>query len=437
MNDHMNDTNLSGDGLTPEELAILKEALDTAWPPPKNSIRDGVMAQVKRERAAAKRRTLLNRAVKYGSFAACLLLVTVAGIRILPSLTSKSADMASADGYAYTMATAAPAETFPESAMQNTSDAAEDADSADTAPAILFSTMSPTAAEPAEEPAAPVPEEALPETEAEYIEEAAPETEAAPSGKLMFAAAPAETSPETAAPEMEAEYEAEIVECEAEEVYSDTLTAVSDTAACPHSGVFADSYHVIPEVVIACTDEDVYLAWLDGTEGCERNIADYLNYMEDNSFVLLSDIERIYDATDLWYRYDWDFDLLESGDSDAIEDYYQSGGNFAEMVKRDTEYRFKLALLDETGAEKTVDVCAWSIADLVEEEEMTLSTLTAVYEASADEVEEDYPGYAAQEYDLAALHDYAYSAANDEETPPCSEAPGRHEDEMFRIDTVK
>ena len=349
--------------------------------------------------------------------------MTVAGIRILPSLTSKSADMASADEYAYTMGTAAPAETFPETAAQYVSDASEDADSGETAPAILFSTMMST---PAEEPAAPMPEEAYPETEAELIEEASPETEAAPSNKMMFAAAPAVTAEECAVPE--SEWEAEVTEAYADDA-ADTL--------CAHSAVFADSYHQIPEMIIACTDEDVYLAWLDGTEGCGRNIADYLNYMEANSFVLLSDIERIYDATDLWYRYDWDFGLFASGNPDAVEEYYRHGGNFAEMVKRDTEYRFKLALLDETGAEKTVDVCAWSIADLVEEEGVTLSVLTAVYEASAGQVEEDYPGYAAQQYDLAALHDYAYSAANDAETPPCSEAPGRHEDEMFRIDTVK
>ncbi|MBQ7929589.1 MAG: hypothetical protein IJ334_01015 [Clostridia bacterium] len=429
MNDHLNETNLPEDGLSPDELDLLREALDTAWPPPKHSIRDGVMAQVKRERTAAKRRRLLSRTVKYGSLAACLVLVTLAGFRILPSLTSKSAEMADA-GYVYTTGTAAPAEIFPESALQNTSGAADDADSAETVPAtILFSTMS-----TAEEPAAPVTEEAPAET--------VPETEAAPSNKMMFAAAPAETAPETAAPEMEspemeAEYEADIMKCEAEEVFSDTLTAVSDTAACPHSGVFADSYHTIPEIVIACTGEDVYLAWLDGTEGCDRSIAGYMDYMEENTHVLLSDIEMIYDATDLWYRFDWNFDLLESDDIAAIEDYYQSGGNFAEMVKRDTEYRFKLALLDETGAEKSVDVCAWSIADLVEEEKMTLSTLTAVYEASADEVEEDYPGYAAQEYDLAALHDYAYSEANDAETPPGAIAHGRHEDELFRITPVK
>jgi len=428
MNDHLNENNIPEDGLSPEELALLKEALDAAWPPPKKSLRDGVMAQVKRERTLMRRRAIRNRIVKYGSFAACLLLVTIAGIRVLPSLTSKSADMASADGYAYTMATSAPAETSPETVTQYTSGAADDADSAETVPAVLFSTMSTTAAEPA----APVPEEAYPETEAELIEEAAPETspetEAAPSNKMMFAAAPAETAEECA-----------VVECEAEvtEEYADNAADCLTDALCAHSGVFADSYHVIPEVVIACTGEDVYLAWLDGTEGCDRNIADYLNYMEANSFVLLSDIEMIYDATDLWYRYDWNFDLFESGNPEAVEEYYRNGGNFAEMVKRDTEYRFKLALLDETGAEKTVDVCAWSIADLVEEEGMTLLTLTAVYEASADEVEGDYPGYAAQEYDLAALHDYAYSEANDAETPPGAIAHGRHEDEMFRIDTVK
>ena len=425
MNDHLNETNLPEDGLSPDELDLLREALDTAWPPPKHSIRDGVMAQVKRERTAAKRRRLLSRTVKYGSLAACLVLVTLAGFRILPSLTSKSAEMADA-GYFYAAGTDG-------AAAQGYSDEDNGAEyDEEPTEAILYTTTTSTYA--AEEPAASVTEEAPAET--------VPETEAAPSNKMMFAAAPAETSPETAAPEMEspemeAEYEADIVECEAEEVFSDTLTAVSDTASCPHSGVFADSYHTIPEIVIACTGEDVYLAWLDGTEGCDRSIAGYMDYMEENTHVLLSDIEMIYDATDLWYRFDWNFDLLESDDIAAIEDYYQSGGNFAEMVKRDTEYRFKLALLDETGAEKSVDVCAWSIADLVEEEKMTLSTLTAVYEASADEVEEDYPGYAAQEYDLAALHDYAYSEANDAETPPGAIAHGRHEDELFRITPVK
>lgn len=418
MNDHLNETNLPEDGLSPDELDLLREALDTAWPPPKHSLRDGVMAQIRRERTAAKRRRLLSRTAKYGSLAACLVLTALAGIRVLPSLTSKSAEMADA-GYFYAAGTDGAA------AQEYTDEDNSEEYADEPTEAILFTTTSTYAAE---EPAAPVTEEALPET--------VPETEAAPANKLMFAAAPAETAPETAAPEMEAEYEAEIVECEAEEVF-DTAAAVSDTATCPHSGVFADSYHTIPEIVIACTGEDVYLAWLDGTEGCERSIAGYMDYMEENTHVLLSDIEMIYDATDLWYRFDWNFDLLESDDITAIEEYYRNGGNFAEMVKRDTEYRFKLALLDETGAEKSVDVCAWSIADLVEEAGMTLSTLTAVYEASADEVEGDYPGYTAQEYDLAALHDYAYSEANDAETPPGAIAHGRHEDELFRITPVK
>ncbi len=427
MNDHLNENNLPEDGLAPDELALMKEALDSAWPPPKTSIRDGVMAQIRRERTAEKRRRLRSRMVKYGSLAACLVLITVAGIRALPSLTGNSADMAAE---AYIAADSAqPAETMPET------NAAE-RENGDAPKTMCYSAQTVTTSEDdgtaeevmedavMEEAPAEAPAETAPETLAET------ESELPPSGPmLMFAAPP---------PSKEDAEEECAVECEAEEAYTDSadLSAAAQTV-CAHSGVFSDSYHTIPEVIIACTGEDVYLAWLDGAEGCDRNIADYMGYMEANSNVLLSDIEMIYDATDLWYRYDWNFDLFESEDSAAIEEYYQNGGDFAGMVKRETEYRFKLALLDETGAEKSVDVCAWSIADLVEEQKMTLSALTAVYESSADEIEEDYPGYTAQQYDLAALHDYAYSPENDEPTPPDSIAPGRHEDERFRIDAVK
>lgn len=406
MNDHMNENNTAEDGLATEELALLKEALDAAWPPPQKSLRDGVMVQIRRERAAAKRRAFLNRAVKYGSLAACLLLVTAAGFRILPGLASKSADMA-AD--AYNMASA-PAEA---EVMEYA-----DADGNGEIPkkTMLFSTQSTVLGTEDVTEDVVEAEEAMPETQ--------PET-AAPM--LMFAAGSKTGEAEEAA----------VTECEAEAAEETALADDAPEILCDHSGVFADSYHTIPDVIIACTGEDVYLAWLDGTGGCERNIADYLNYMEENSSVLLSDIEMIYDATDLWYRYDWNFSLFGTGDSDAIEEYYRNGGDFAGMVKRDSEYRFKLALLDETGAAMNVDVCAWSIADLVEAENITLAALTEIYEKSAVGVEADYPGYAPQQYDLAALHDYAYSAENDAETPPDAIAPGRHEDEMFRTDTVK
>ncbi len=435
MNDHLNETPLPEDGLSADELSLLREALATAWPPPEHSIRDGVMAQIRKERAAAKRRQILSRAVKYGSLAACLVLITAVGIRVLPSL-GRSSDMA-AEAYITIEDYAAP-QSVTCTALSDASPAENTGETlpetaADSTGAHKLMAVFPTseAAEemgseaPAEDPPAemPEPEEAAPA-------ETVPET-AAPM--LMFAAAPksdsADDSTDAEIPECEA------VEWEAEEVYSEKLADLS--ASCGHISAFADSYHTIPDLLIACTGEDIYLAWLEGTEGCAQNIAGYLNYMEANSHVLLSDIEMIYDATDLWYQLDWNFDLFESGDAAAIEEYYRNGGDFAGMVKRESEYRFKLALLDETGAEKSVDVCAWSIADLVEEEAMTLSVLTAVYEASADQVRTDYPGYEVQQYDLAALHDYAYSAENDEPTPPGSIAPGRHEDEMFRVDAVK
>jgi len=415
MNDHLNEKHLPEDGLSAEELAILKEALATAWPPPKNSVRNGVMAKIRQERTAEKRRKLRSRIVKYGSLAACLILVTTIGTRILPVLTQNSADMAA---QAYITAeedsiltdaadAAAPCETAP---------VTEEAGSTPKK-SMLFSTAAPET-EAVSETAAPadtVPETAAAETSAET---------AAP--KLMFAAAPPQS------PTAEAAEEAESPECEAEAVY-DSVPA--DNSTCPHSEVFADSYHTIPPQLISFTGEDLWQEWLGSTEGCEQNIAEYLNYMEANSNTLLSDIEMLYDSTDLWYRYDWDFDLFASGDSTAIDEYYRNGGNFADMVKRESEYRFKLALLNETGAEKSADVCTWSIADLAEEEQMTLTDLNAVYEACAEDVEADYPGCEARKYDLAALYDYAYSTENDEPDPPCSIAGGRYEDAMFHIDS--
>lgn len=410
MNDHLNDNLTPDDALSAEELALLKDVLDSAWPPPKHSVRDSVMAQIRRERMAEKRRILRNRFLRYGSLAACLLLVTAAGFRILPALTQKSADMAAvqtASVYTDDAADAVTEEAVTEAAV--TSDAVtSDRENG----GIVYSTF---AAPQSTEAETSAPAETRPETE--------------PASKLMFAAAPTAGSTDNA--ECEAEDAAE--EASPCETYRETLAA--DSIACAHSGVFADSYHTIPEVIIACTGEDVYLAWLDITDGCTRNIAHYLNYMEENSAALMSDIEMIYDATDLWYRYDWDFGLFSSGDPDAVEEYYQNGGDFAAMVKRDTEYRFKLALLDETGAEMNVDVCAWSIADLVESENITLAALTEIYESSAGAVEEAYPGYAPQQYDLAALHDYAFSEENDREVPPGSIAAGRHEDERFRIES--
>ena len=415
MNDHLNDNNIPEDGLSAEELALLHDALAAAYPPPKQSLRAGVMAQVKRERAALRSRRLRTGFVKIGSLAACLALVTLVGIRVLPALTSKSADMAAYDTaeqnaelYTYTTSLAdsdngiatAPAE--PEATQSAAANGTMSA----------FAAFSP--APEAEEAA----EEAVTEAAEDYAD-------------AVFDESPAETMPETMAETMAVpEYEAEIIETEREA----PKLMMASAPECEHSDVFADSYHAIPEKLIAVTGDDVYLAWVTETSGCERNIADYLGYLEDNTFILSSDIERIYDATDLWYQYDWNFDLLNAGDADAVEAYYKNGGDFAGMVKRATEYSFKLALLDETGAEMTVEVSAWSIADLVEDCGMTLSTLTAVYEASADEIEVTYPGYEAQAYDLAALHDYAYSPANDTPTPPDVIAPGRNEYAMFRVD---
>ena len=49
MNENLNTQQFPEDPLSDEELAMLRDVLNTAFPAPKTSVRDGVMAQIRRE----------------------------------------------------------------------------------------------------------------------------------------------------------------------------------------------------------------------------------------------------------------------------------------------------------------------------------------------------------------------------------------------------
>lgn len=98
MNANENLNGLPEGDWTPDELLRYRQALDEAYPGPKVSIREEVMKQIKTEMAAdrAKRRQQrMSRMVKWGSLAACLVLCTTVGIRVLPAVMR--GDMKTAD----------------------------------------------------------------------------------------------------------------------------------------------------------------------------------------------------------------------------------------------------------------------------------------------------------------------------------------------------
>jgi len=72
------------DNLTPAEMESYRSALKEAYPAPKTDIHANVMKQIRAERMAQKMRRRRAAFVKWGSVAACLLLVCIIAIRVAP-----------------------------------------------------------------------------------------------------------------------------------------------------------------------------------------------------------------------------------------------------------------------------------------------------------------------------------------------------------------
>lgn len=91
MNDKSNfprvDESLSD--MSREEFALYKSVLEASLPEPKTDIHAAVTAKIKAER---KRMDIMRKAAKWGSLAACLILVSLVGIKLLPELKTKSSD---------------------------------------------------------------------------------------------------------------------------------------------------------------------------------------------------------------------------------------------------------------------------------------------------------------------------------------------------------
>jgi hypothetical protein len=79
------------DNLTPSEMESYRSALKEAYPAPKTDIHANVMKQIRAERLAEKQRKRRAAFVKWGSVAACLLLVCMIAIRVVPDMDKLAA----------------------------------------------------------------------------------------------------------------------------------------------------------------------------------------------------------------------------------------------------------------------------------------------------------------------------------------------------------
>lgn len=266
----MNDNDLRNisDG---DYLRLMAEA----YPLPKKNIRDAVMAEITAEAKQTGRKAKIlspkqrNLFVKFGSMAACLVLLVTLGFRVLPmmtkdAVTESAADMAMAPMEMVTVNTSSYAD---EDAVPETEE-----ESGSSNAGIKYKSSS--AGGIAEEPAADfavltdaVPEEAIAEEPAEEeVEAEAAVNEAAPAAEVpMLMTAPAPTTEEAAAEDAADTFavpEAIVEECAKEEVVEECAAeeAVVEEAA-PQSGI--SSFE--SELKLALTgeiDTETYTAWL-------------------------------------------------------------------------------------------------------------------------------------------------------------------------------
>jgi hypothetical protein len=223
--------------------ADYRRLITEAYPSPKRDIHAAVMAQVTAEAAqSGKKANILtpafrNRFVKYGSIAACFVLLVTLGFRVLPMMT-KDAVMESEAAAGIMMiadntAACDDAETVPETA------AAEENAKKSGAPVLFKAVLTDGTAAYSEESVteeAPA-EEAEMDVEEEIVEEPAP--------MLMMAPAPAAE-------------EAVVEECVVEEAILEE--AAAESAVSPVPPFEAELKQLLTEEIPA----ETYTAWMTG-----------------------------------------------------------------------------------------------------------------------------------------------------------------------------
>lgn len=245
--------------LSADEFVLYQQLLELSYPQPKKSIRDEVMKQIRAEsgsesaespllcaftgsEAKGTRRNLhMNRFVRYGSIAACFVLLIGAVIGIAPMLSRTEADDAAAYVYQNTVTTYASTDAAPTTDTVKPENWKEEAKKHNDT--IMKSALYDTV---------PMRDTAEPESPAE-ISETQPET------AVLFSMALPNTN-EAESPEAE-EDAAEAV-CEA----APAASSYDEAGVCT---VHDAAYHSFPASLVALTGQKAFDAWYSLPEAAD------------------------------------------------------------------------------------------------------------------------------------------------------------------------
>ena len=443
----MNDNEHLPDLLSDDDLARLVSLLRSAYPAPPDGFGEAVMKKIRDENRTAaqpqpdakilpaadsrKTKRSFGPILRFGAAAACILFVGAVAVRILPTFTR---DLA-ADK-------AAPAEA-------SASEAAFDREADEAVPESYADAMIPAEAEAEEEMELPADSAANAAAEPPAAPEM-PAPDPGYDGKLSAQDAP-EAVFEAAVPEAEAEAEAAEesetlygtweyaedggafpeeslmaaglsgfgeengmslrlfnlngLEEEAGEAKRMTSSAENSGASlapddapfyyyvrteCAHSSAFRNSYHDIPDVLIAKAGADEFGAWaaeVQREDLCGVNIL---------SFALRFGLtaEELLSAGDVWYYLDLPEDLaLTEENAAAVEAYYRNGGDPGKMAERYLVYEWKTAVIREAGLDAYLAwrgpetaLRSWTLEEAADKFNLSDSTMEKLYLSAKDAV---------------------------------------------------
>lgn len=372
--EHMNDNDLRNisDG-------DYRRLMSEAYPSPKKDIHAAVMAQVAAEAEQSNKKAKIltprrmNRFVKFGSMAACLVLLVTLGFRVVPMMTKDAAMEESTVNTSELQDTA-------EVGYAYTADDAETAASASgdgAAPAFFASKLTggtqaaPEAA--AEEPDA-VPEERIADE---------------PAAVTAYSAALADTLPEEA-----------VVYDSSGEMLEEEMDDAADSLAIEEVPVEEEAPAEPILMMSAAPEANAEEVMEEPTEELvvEEAVEECVVEEEIEECVVEEAVVEEAPAAEL-----------------AAPDYYryENAPTDEEAVRRTFEYELKLDLSVEAGepaytdwmtAHGYADVSDWSLAELVHDFGITRERFTELHTALTGTFGQLYPGYAVAEYDLDVLY---------------------------------
>ncbi len=370
--EHMNDNDLRN--ISADDYRCL---ISEAYPSPKKDIHAAVMAQVaaeteqsdKKAKILAPRR--INRFVKFGSMAACFVLLVTLGFRVVPMMT-KDAVMES------TVETAEMQDTFGYTAADDAETSASAAAGDGAAPAFFAAKLTSGTQAAAEEP------EAAPDmSPSEQIAEE-------PAAVTSYSAALADTLPEE-----------EVAYDSSEKMFEEKMDDAADSLAieeapaaeeAPAEPILMMSAAPKAEEVVEEPTEELVVE--EAVEECvvEEEIEECEECVVEEAIVEETPAAEL-----------------------AAPDYYRYGNapDEAEAVRRTFEYELKLDLSGEAGepaytdwmtAHGYADVSDWSLAELVYDFGISRERFTELHTALTGTFGQLHPGYAVAEYDLDILY---------------------------------